>query len=349
MKTTSVSTLAVSTAIRQSIVKSQGELVSAQKEVASGRWADIGRTLGSKAGQAVSLRQEHARLNTIIDTNGLTASRLDSTQAALNGIRETAEGFLGSLISAREGDTGPQVILPQAIKNLQGLISGLNTTVSGRYLFAGINSDTEPVADYFATPAAGSKQAVDTAFATAFGMAQNDPAVATISAADMRAFLDSDFSALFEGPQWSATWSSASSDNMRSRISSSEVIDTSVNANNPAMKKLAMAYTMVADLGTENLNGNAFRAVVDTAARLIAEGVQEVTTVQARVGASQMRVAQASERMSLQVDILSSRITGLENVDPYEASTRITTLMTQLETSFALTARIQRLSLMKYL
>lgn len=349
MKTTSVSTLAISSAIRQSILKSQSELVSAQKEVASGRWADVGRTLGSKAGQTVSLRQEHARLNTIIDTNGLTASRLDSTQAALNGIRETAEGFLGSLISAREGDTGPQVIQPQGKKNLEGLIATLNATVSGRYLFAGINSDSAPIADYFAQPAAANKQAVDNAFTTAFGMTQGDSAVETISAADMQNFLDGDFIALFEEPQWSASWSSASSQNMRSRISSSEVIDTSVNANEPAMKKLAMAYTMVADLGTDKLNGNAFRVVVDTAARLVAEAVQNVTMSQARVGAAQNRVAQASERMSLQIDILSKRITGLENVDPYEATSRITTLMTQVETAYALTARIQRLGLMKYL
>jgi flagellar hook-associated protein 3 FlgL len=36
-------------------------------------------------------------------------------------------------------------------------------------------------------------------------------------------------------------------------------------------------------------------------------------------------------------------------VDPFEASTRVAALMTQVETAYAMTARIQNLSLLKYL
>ena len=39
----------------------------------------------------------------------------------------------------------------------------------------------------------------------------------------------------------------------------------------------------------------------------------------------------------------------LEAVDPAEASTRISLLLTQIETAYSLTARIQRLSLLNYL
>ena len=51
----------------------------------------------------------------------------------------------------------------------------------------------------------------------------------------------------------------------------------------------------------------------------------------------------------MQIDIIATHIGALEAVDPYEASTRVSTLMTQIETSYALTARIQRLSLLNYL
>lgn len=349
MKTTFVSTQAISTAVRFSVLKTQAELITAQKEVASGRWADVGLNLGGHTGQAVSLRHEHARLNTIMDTNGLIAARLDTSQTALAGVDKSANDFLSSLLSVRNADSGPEVVLPQAKSNLAALIATLNSTLSGQYIFSGINTGAEPVTDYFATPAAASKQSVDTAFFNAFGMTQSDPAVDTITAADMRAFLDTDFKALFDAGPWKTNWSSASDQNIRSRISPSELTETSANANEPALRKLAMAYTMVADLGTERLNKDAFQTVVDTAARLVAEATSGVTAMRAQIGATQNRVERANESMSLQRDIFSSRIAGLENVDPFEVSMRITALMTQLETAYALTARIQRLGLLKHL
>jgi flagellar hook-associated protein 3 FlgL len=71
--------------------------------------------------------------------------------------------------------------------------------------------------------------------------------------------------------------------------------------------------------------------------------------VQAKLGMVQGRVTKANERMSLQIDILSAHIGTLEGVDPYEASTRVTALTTQVETAYALTARLQQLSLLNYL
>ena len=51
----------------------------------------------------------------------------------------------------------------------------------------------------------------------------------------------------------------------------------------------------------------------------------------------------------MQVDLFQRNITQMQGVDPYEASTRVSTLLQQIETSYALTARIQQLSLVKYL
>ena len=110
-----------------------------------------------------------------------------------------------------------------------------------------------------------------------------------------------------------------------------------------------MAYTMVADLGAGKLNDETFRVVAETATRLISEGIHEVTQLQGRVGSAQARIAQVNERMSVQTDLISKDIGALENVDPYEAASRVTTLMTQLETGYALTARLQRLSILDYL
>ena len=51
----------------------------------------------------------------------------------------------------------------------------------------------------------------------------------------------------------------------------------------------------------------------------------------------------------MSMHVLEKHIGGLEGIDPYEASTRISNLLTQIETSYALTARIQQLSLIDYI
>ena len=116
-----------------------------------------------------------------------------------------------------------------------------------------------------------------------------------------------------------------------------------------AIRKLVSAYTMVADLGTANLNQSAFQKVVDQASKLTAEAIQGLTTMQADLGSAQQRVTDANSRMTAQRDIITNHVGALEGVDPYEASSRLSALMTQIETAYAMTGRIQNLTLLNYL
>jgi flagellar hook-associated protein 3 FlgL len=106
---------------------------------------------------------------------------------------------------------------------------------------------------------------------------------------------------------------------------------------------------MVADLGTADLNEGAFKAVVGTAISLVGEALHGLMNLQADLGVAQDRVAKANERMSIQIDIMATHIGALEGVDPYEASTRVSMLLTQVETAYAMTARIHQLTILNYL
>ena len=348
MKTSFISTSSLSAATRLSLAKLQAKLVDAQKEVATSRLADVGASLGYRTGQAVSLRQDHARLTAIINSNAAVSTRLDATQAGLKQLVGNSQAFVSQLLAARNAGTGPHVAQQQAQTGLQAFIDTINTASNGAYLFSGINADVKPLADYYAA-GAGNRQAVATAFQAAFGMTQSDPGVAAISASDMGAFLDGAFAGMFEGTGWTSTWSAASDQDMRSRISTSELIETSSNANEPAIRKLAKAYTMVADLGTEGLGQQTFETVIDRAVTLAAEAIADLSLLAADLGTAQERVKNANDRMSIQIDIMTNHISALEAVDPYEASTRLSQLMTQVETAYAMTARMQKLSLLNYL
>ncbi len=67
------------------------------------------------------------------------------------------------------------------------------------------------------------------------------------------------------------------------------------------------------------------------------------------LGISEARVKKANTSLQAQIKLINTHITDLEGVDTYEASTRMNTLLTQVETSYTLTARIQRFSLIDFL
>jgi flagellar hook-associated protein 3 FlgL len=331
------------------LLKMQSKLTEAQKEMTTGRLADVGKSLGYKSGQTVSLRQEHTRLTSMIDINANVDTRLDATQESLTTMIDGAQAFLSQLIAARDVDIGPTIIQPYAEGGLGSTIDVLNNSINGAYLFSGINADVKPVAEYFQNPPGANQQAVATAFLAEFGMTQSDPGLDAVTPADMQAFLDGPFADMFDTAQWTTNWSSASDQNVRSRISTHELVETSTNANVPGIRKLISTYTMMADLGSKNLSKATFQTLVDTAIKVVGEAIKELSEAKGTLGTVQERVSKANERMSIQIDIITTHIGALEGVDPYEASTRVSTLMTQIETAYALTARIQKLSLLNYI
>lgn len=347
MATTFISTKAITTTLRLSTMKSQVALSKATQEATNGRFADVGLTLGALAGRDVTLRAELLDAEKMVDTNALVAGRLDVAQQRVSELISTAQAFQKDLFAARNSANGGNIILPSAKANLGGLLATLNVTMDGQYLFGGINTSVQPVTDYAAGSAA--KSAIDAAFLAKFGFAQNAPAAANISAADMQSFLDTTFKAQFADPAWGTNWSTASDQVMSGRVSSTETINTSVSANEPAFRGLAMAYTMLSDLGAQNFNQATFQTVIDNATKVIGAAINNLAGVGAKIGTAQEQTTNATGRLKVQVDLLTSQVTTMEKVDPAEASVRVTDLRNQLEMSLALTTRIQKLSILNYL
>jgi flagellar hook-associated protein 3 FlgL len=348
MKTTYISTLSLSDAARRQIQNQSGLVQKLGVELSSGRKYDVGLDLGTRTGEAVSLRSEFHFLDGIIDTNALTASRLDVSQAAMSDMLTDAQDFLATLVALRETDSSSDIVKADAVGNLELLTSRLNTQLNGSFVFAGINTDQEPLADY-SDAGSANKIAADAAFLTEFGIAQGNPAVGAITPAAMDTYLNGAFDAMFQDPAWGTTWSSASDSVMVSRISASETVKSSVSANEQAFRDLAAAYTMMSDLGNENLDTGTWKVVVDKAIEKLGTGIAGVTSQMGQLGNVQEQVKLASERLKVQTDILNSRINDLENVDLEETSVRLNTALTQLETSYAVTARMQGLSILNYL
>jgi len=342
-----ISTLMLSSSLRYSITNNQSALSKASTEATTGRFADVGLELGATTGGDVSLRADMSFADQLVDTNGLVAGRLDVTQNRMTELGSTASDFLKDLIAARSTDGGGRIVLPPASANLQDLIGALNVSYNGSYLFSGINTQNTPITAY--TAGSASKNQVDSDFSSFFGFSQSSASVSSITPAQMQTFLDTTFDAEFASPAWNTNWSSATDQVMQSRISTTEVVDTSVSANQTGFRKLAEAYTMMSDLGNVNLDQTTFQTVVDKAIGLVGSAITDLATLGGNVGVVQQRLTTATDKLNAQKDILNNQIVNMEKVDPTEASVRVNTLQTQIQTALALTSQLQKISLINYL
>ncbi|AHB47746.1 flagellar hook-associated protein FlgL [Hyphomicrobium nitrativorans NL23] len=339
MKTTPVSTMGLINATRESRMNLQFKIAEAQKEANSGRYADVGLSIGYLAERTLSLRNEMDRLKTFKDTNSVAASRLELSQVQLNAMADAASKFVQTLQAARASPSNSGVAVTDAKAKLTSLTASLNTAVNGAYIFSGVNTDVRPMTDY---PGSATQTNLALTF-DAMGAPEN------ITAADMKAFLDGAFNDMFmDDSNWSDL-SDASDRNITSRITNNERIATATNSNEEPFRLLTSAYAMIADLPLNELSEAAYITVIDTAMALVGQAEGGLTAIRASLGTSQERIKSANDRMDVQIGLLNEHIVAIEGVDPYEAQVKVNTLLTQLETAYALTAKLQNLSLLKYI
>lgn len=345
MKAQSISTYGATSALRALVAKNKAEMLKAQQEATTGTVFDVGLALGSKSGQTVSLRKEYDRLTVLTDMNKLLQERMNATQTAVGAIIEDTQDFLGGLAGANISGAG--TIAKAARSMLDSVTAMLNTSYNGEYIFAGVNTDIRPVADY--ADGSPAQAAVRQAFEDHFGFAMTDPQVANITGDEMTAFLEGDFAGQFNDANWAANWSDASDSVIKSRISPSETADTSISANADGFRKAIMSAVMVAEFADIGLNGSAFGALTAQAVQTTTQAIADTTGKQTVLGLAQARTEAATTRIAAQQKILNQSVLNLEEVDPYEAATRVNALKTQVETSYSLTVQLQNMSLLNYL
>ncbi|MDP2121422.1 MAG: flagellar hook-associated family protein [Hoeflea sp.] len=350
MKVSFISNLALQNSMRLTISRGQNEVQTLQKEIVTGRFADIGLSLGAKTSNSVSLNQDVSRLKTIQDSNALVTQRLSASQSALNLMADSAQQMLEAFISVNGSDDANNLLIARrdVEASLGSFTVAINTSSNGEYLFSGINSNTKPVEDYFqagSTP----KAAFDALFLARFGFSQNDPAAATITVADMTDFIDNDLVPAFSGADWNTNWSSASDTNISSRILSNEVVDSGVNANAAGMRNFALAAVIGIELLDAAISSEVRTALNAKAIEFAGKAVTGIDNQRSNLGVTENRVVKANKALESQIKIITLHIGDIEGVDAYEASTRMQTLLDQVEISYALTARIQQMSLMNYL
>ncbi|MEM5471554.1 flagellar hook-associated family protein [Hoeflea sp. AS60] len=350
MKTSFVSTLALQNAMRLTISRGQTEIQKLQTEIVTGRYADIGLSLAAKSSNSVTLNGDVTRLKGILDSNSLVTQRLSASQASLNMMADAAQQMLEAFITAEGSDDANRLLIAQrdVSSSLEAFTIAANSSSNGEFLFGGINTNTLPIDDY-QVAGSSSKAAFDALFLGNFGFAQDDPAAASITVAQMENFLSNVMEPAFSGTDWNTNWSSASDTNVSSRILKNEVVDSSTNANAAGMRNFALAAVIGVELLNSPISSEVRSAVNDAAIKYAGSAVTGIDNERSTLGVSESRITKANTALESQIRILTLHLGDVEGVDAYEASTRMQSLLDQVETSYTLTARIQQMSLMNYL
>lgn len=330
---------------RLAMAAAQKQLTAAQTEASTGRHADVTLALGSRAGSDIGLRIQLATVEKDIGAATQAKVKAGVLQTSLSYLTEMTNGFRSALTGARNSAGGRNVAANAAASALASMRETLNTAYDGQYLFAGVNATTAPINGY----AGGPHAEIISAFTAEFGFPPDDPAAAALTPTQINDFLSGSFNDLFEGASWNANWSNAADETVTVRLGGGEPVDTATSANAPFARKMAAAFSMIDVLGRGQLGQAALQTAIDSSLALVSAAQADIGGEQARIGAGESRIAATTENFETRKERLTSSIQSLEGVDSYEAAARVNVLMTELEASYALTARISKMSLLSYL
>ncbi len=333
MALSSIGDLARSYALRNQTTGLKLELERRSNEATTGKTADAGRLLGGDFTRLSAIDASLSRLQTFRDVAAEVTSRADGMQAVLGTLATLSDQLASSLLSlASPGSAASVATLGQdAVSRLRTAVGTLNTRLGDRTLFAGVetrSAATLPADDLLALArgaAAGATSAGGVEAALTFWFEDPSGYAASVYLGGAPV-----------GPQ---------------EVAAGKSVALDTTANDPAIRDTLKALVMAALLDGGILAGKPDERaqLAKRSGEMLLEGAEGRTLLAARVGTAQERIASAETRNAAEGTSLRIGRIGMVDVDGYEAATGLTQAEAQLDTLYAITARLQRLSLADYL
>ena len=342
------STAALFDVSKNSISLLQQKLSHAGQELSSGTKADIGLSLGTQTGHLLTLHQTASDLASLTQTNKIATTKLSNTQAALTSVYGMIDEFTNSLITSASGGTERSVLVQDAKNKLKALIGILAATTDGSYAFGGVNASALPLKDYLQAPTSPARSAVTESFQTAFGFSSDSTETPNITAQQMRNYIDGPLRQLFDS-KWNDLFSSATDTLQSDRIADAEVISTTSSVNNSGIKDLVTALVTVVDSGVENLNKETYATLIEGITHAVGKAGTKIGEEQSSIAFCQQRLTAVDDRMSISTTLIEKQIASNEDVDIAKTSVVLNGAMLNLQASYAITARIQKMTILEYL
>ncbi|GAA4228284.1 flagellar hook-associated protein 3 FlgL [Sagittula marina] len=335
---------------RNANAEMQAQLSRAEQELATGIKSDIYKSLGPTAAEALSLDAALSRDTAQIAANKLLGGRLDTMSSALGSMGEAVQSTL-QLAVTNSGFNGGTAsgLQTSARASLDALMSMANANYGGTPLFAGPSDGARALQDYD-TPRAETglspRVVIDGVMAGGLGSVSDATArIAELDAifSNTAANPDETFDALF-------FTGATSADPMSAGIGDGITVNYGVQANDDAFRQALQGLVMLATTDASEIgDAEAYAIWVDTAAARLSSGLEGLLDSQVQLDTASARIDEANTGMEDRANLYKGRVAELVEVDSYEAATEITALETQLQASYAVTARLSQLSFLNFM
>jgi len=340
MSQMTVGTFASTTLLKRRSSEIRSQMTQLGNALLTGRVDDIRSRLGGDF-RGIGAIERGLRL---ADSYGRvlteSASTAGSMQASLDAVGSGIETLARTLAGAVADDRSRSLTFTgrQALTQLRDAIAQINTRHAGRALFAGAGYDGTALKDAD-TILSGLKAAV-TAAAPATAREALDAIDAWFTAASPAAG--------FETEGYAGSDIRAGS----IRIGETETVSLDIQAFDPALRKTLCALAGAALLADPDFLTDA-PAGRDSFAEIslgrLREAGDAMTGLRASLGATRERIEEREIANRSETVALEIARAELLDVDPYETAIEFQACETQLETLYALTARLSKLTLTNYL
>ncbi|HTK83908.1 MAG TPA: flagellin [Patescibacteria group bacterium] len=353
---TSVSTIAQSQTQLENLQKLLLESGILQNQAASGKKAQTFAGLGS---DALSSLQSRTSLNALTAydqniTNGQT--RLNIMTSAVTSLKQQAQ----SMISAMEGEIqngnfDMTALHSLAVNALTFIKNLLDTQDGSQYVFAGADNSSSPFND---------SGALDTYAQTSIDSWVNG----TITTDQFINTYQSRTQLTDTIMGFSAPLASGQAKNVFIKADTSAEIDYTVLANDPSLRDLVATATMLVNItapppaGLSQISGTPgdpsqppgattadqsanFYKVFNNLIATMSKASSGIDQLSSKLGYAQANLKTIQEDHTLDENVLKTNISNAEDVDLNEVATKLSSLQTQLQASYQITASLSKFSL----
>lgn len=332
-------------------------MLKAEQEVATGTHADPFAALGARSMEAMSTRAVFERTEGRIESNTLLQNRLDLMATALGNVREAAQEVLTATITNTDASSSrPQYLRDLARDAYDTIASFLNSSYNGKSLFGGVDANRAAMNSWSKADGTTGLSPSDVMSAIVGGGIANT-ADATAKLAEIDAVFNGTPAVAahaFDDTFFNGTPLTDGLGNPNPRLTAQidESLDISygVQGNDKGFRDLMRGLAMLASTDPADIGDDAaYETWVNAAASALGSGVNAVLHAETRTGTMQKLVEDATDRLNAKKEVLNLHISTLETVDPYEAATRLTSIQTQLQATYAVTARLSQLSYINFM
>ncbi|QPM91348.1 flagellin [Pseudooceanicola algae] len=335
MSINSIGDLAQSFMLRQQNVDLKTRMGSLVEELSSGKTSDIGRHLSGSYSYLADVDRNLTLLDAYEDATGEAILFTDGMQNVLGKFQDLVSDLGLAAMSASNAGLSSVVgnVSDRAVQDMRVMVSALNTDIAGRSMFSGVDTDTaalisaDEILDELRVLVAGET-----------------------TLTGIQAQLDAWFEDTGGGYETTA-YLGATTSLSPFQLGAGETVDLDLRADDPAIRVLLKHAAMAALAGDGALGfpDALQKEMLGAAGEGMSFEQQSLVRIRADLGYTQSRAEEGMVRISAERTSFLMARTNLLEVDPYETATRLEDVQFQLESLYAVTVKLSRLSLTDYL